>query len=401
MTPRQWYELLNRKVFFWVTSERVKGLLQARRYRSETHTVITVDTASLLERYMNEITLSPINSGSTLYNPQPRGRRTFSALSDYPFIDRRKKRPHVKSELRPSTYKDYKKDVYEKHLKIRLGDLKLRDFRTVNGQRILRDIATTHSDVGHKTLLRIKSFLSGAFKHAKREGFIDGENPMRDTAAPGKPQKFRGPFYTMNDIERMTTCMGDLDDITEKKEIRERVQAVAVMSVAAFAGLRRADYDGRSLAIRRAVWRTHVGETKNPASESSVPVLPILKDVLDNYKKRVAEEGKYAGNDNYIFSGERRGAPLNLANLARRVIIPALPETAADSQGPPVEWKGWHAFRRALATNLHSCGVDPKVGQAILRHSDMKTTLELYTMVPDADARKALAKIEDWIKHGT
>jgi hypothetical protein len=92
MTPRQWYELLNRKVFFWVTPERVKGLLQARRYRSETHTVITVDTASLLERYINEITLSPINSGSTLYNPQPRGRRTFSALSDYPFSDRKKKR---------------------------------------------------------------------------------------------------------------------------------------------------------------------------------------------------------------------------------------------------------------------------------------------------------------------
>jgi hypothetical protein len=92
MTPRQWYELLNRKVFFWVTPERVKGLLEARRYRSETHTVITVNTASLLERYINEITLSPINSGSTLYNPQPRGRRTFSALTDYPFIDRRKKR---------------------------------------------------------------------------------------------------------------------------------------------------------------------------------------------------------------------------------------------------------------------------------------------------------------------
>jgi integrase len=343
--------------------------------------------------------LAPLNAGTV----QPESSHTVCHFIEHHYL------PYVKSELRPSTYKDYKKDVYEKHLKTRLGDLKLRDFRTVNGQRILRDIATSHSDVGHKTLLRIKSFMSGAFKHAKREGFIDGENPMRDTAAPGKPQKFRGPVYTMNDIERMTTCLGDLDEITDKKEIRERVQAVAVMSVAAFAGLRLseirglrwADYDGRSLAIRRAVWRTHVGDTKNPASESSVPVLPILKDVLDDYKRRVAEEGKYAGDDNYIFSGERRGAPLNLANLARRVIIPALPETAGDYQGPPVQWKGWHAFRRSLATNLHSCGVDPRVAQAIMRHSDFRTTLEFYTMIPDADARKALSKIEDWIKRGT
>src|SRR2546425_1085258 len=33
ITPRQWYELLNRHVFFWVTPERVQTLLEARAYR--------------------------------------------------------------------------------------------------------------------------------------------------------------------------------------------------------------------------------------------------------------------------------------------------------------------------------------------------------------------------------
>jgi len=37
-------------------------------------------------------TLSPINSGSTVYNPQPRGRKTFSGLAEYPFDEWRKKR---------------------------------------------------------------------------------------------------------------------------------------------------------------------------------------------------------------------------------------------------------------------------------------------------------------------
>lgn len=299
--------------------------------------------------------------------------------------------PHVAKELRPSTYKDYRRDVYEKHLKIRLGDLRLRDFRTVNGQRILRDISTSNPDLGHKTLSRVKSFLSGAFKHAKREGFIDGENPMRDTAVPGKPKHFVGELYTMHEIERIAEAVGNVS-----------MTAFAVISVAAFAGLRLAelrglrwsDYDGKSLAIRRAVWRTHVGDTKNPSSQASVPVLPILKKVLDDHRARVNASGKHCGPSDYIFAGERRGAPLNLANLARRVIIPEMPNTAADHQGPPVQWKGWHAFRRSLATNLHSCGVDPRVTQAILRHSDVRTTLEFYTMVSDSDARAALTKIE-------
>ena len=65
-----------------------------------------------------------------------------------------------------------------------------------------------------------------------------------------------------------------------------------------------------------------------------------------------------------------------------------------------VLWKGWKAFRTSLATNLLSCGVEPKVIQAILRHSDIATTLALYTQVPDEDARRALQKIEDLLAPG-
>ena len=91
MTPREWYELLNRKVFFWVTEHRVQQLLGARLYRSSVHTVITVDTASMLKAHQDRITLSPINSGSTLYNPRPRGADTFLPMREYPFDHRKKK----------------------------------------------------------------------------------------------------------------------------------------------------------------------------------------------------------------------------------------------------------------------------------------------------------------------
>src|SRR2546427_5701554 len=68
ITPREWYELLNRKAFFWVTQARVETLLGARLYRAKEHTVIEIDTKSLVSQHGDHVTLSPINSGNTLYN---------------------------------------------------------------------------------------------------------------------------------------------------------------------------------------------------------------------------------------------------------------------------------------------------------------------------------------------
>jgi hypothetical protein len=87
MEPREWYETLNRKVFFWLTRERLLTLLSARPYRNREHCVLTLDTALMVERHLSRITLSPINSGCTKPNPQPRGRQTFLPVESYPFDD--------------------------------------------------------------------------------------------------------------------------------------------------------------------------------------------------------------------------------------------------------------------------------------------------------------------------
>src|SRR5215813_12743226 len=107
--------------------------------------------------------------------------------------------PMVKQFLRPSTYKDYKRDAYEKHFKHRLGSLRLRDFRTAHGQRLISAIAKENPDLGHKTLLRLQSFLSGVFRTARTEGYLDEQNPMRDVTLPRSVRraKFRGDTYTM------------------------------------------------------------------------------------------------------------------------------------------------------------------------------------------------------------
>jgi hypothetical protein len=85
LTPSEWYRLLNVRVFFWLTEERLTRLLNARPYATISHDVLIVETRSLVKRYREQITLAPINTGATVYRPQPRGLATFRSIDDYPY----------------------------------------------------------------------------------------------------------------------------------------------------------------------------------------------------------------------------------------------------------------------------------------------------------------------------
>lgn len=84
ITPTEWYELLNAKVFMWAREERLLNLLNARHYRALEHDVLTVDTASLIAAHHKAIWLCPMNSGNTFPIPHRRGRGTFLRIADYP-----------------------------------------------------------------------------------------------------------------------------------------------------------------------------------------------------------------------------------------------------------------------------------------------------------------------------
>jgi uncharacterized protein DUF7002 len=92
LTPNDWYKILNSKTFFWLHKKRLHRLLAAKAYRDRAHTILTIDTESLVAAQRKNILLSPINSGSTIMKPQPRGSSTFLSVADYPFAERRKTR---------------------------------------------------------------------------------------------------------------------------------------------------------------------------------------------------------------------------------------------------------------------------------------------------------------------
>ena len=53
-------------------------------------------------------------------------------------------------------------------------------------------------------------------------------------------------------------------------------------------------------------------------------------------------------------------------------------------------WRGWHGFRRGLATNLNRLRVQDKTIQAILCHSNLATTMNVYVQTVGADTVTAM-----------
>ena len=85
LTPSNWYELINRKSFFWATEDRLGRFLNAAPYRRQVHEVITVDTQGMVERHFERISLSSFNTGVSSFGPEHRrGVNSFRRVDEHP-----------------------------------------------------------------------------------------------------------------------------------------------------------------------------------------------------------------------------------------------------------------------------------------------------------------------------
>ena len=163
------------------------------------------------------------------------------------------------------------------------------------------------------------------------------------------------------------------------------------------------NYKDGELLIARSIWN---GITTDPKSRKSKAPIPIIGKLA----AKLAEHRKRQGNPTAgpIFPNGA-GKAADPENIVHRVILPALevcgvcskPEsdhrTAAhkfERNNVLPEWRGWHALRRGLATNLNRLGVDDSMIQRILRHSHVAVTQACYIKTASEDAKTAMQKLE-------
>lgn len=89
LTPRDWYEFLNQRCFFWVDECRLSKMMGF--YKGESHDVIVVDTKKLVERHLERITVSHINSGTVRSGKHWRGKDTFKGIESFPLTGKGKR----------------------------------------------------------------------------------------------------------------------------------------------------------------------------------------------------------------------------------------------------------------------------------------------------------------------
>lgn len=85
ITPKDWYRLLNSKVFFWLTKDRLLRLTGAKAYKDKEHDIIELNTQKLIEAHYGNIVLCPINSGCTKPFPAKRDYNSFLPIDEYPY----------------------------------------------------------------------------------------------------------------------------------------------------------------------------------------------------------------------------------------------------------------------------------------------------------------------------
>jgi integrase len=317
--------------------------------------------------------LRPLNEGKT----RPEGTLSVAQFVEGHYL------PFVEENYKPSTLAGYK-NLWEVYLSARLSKIVLRDFRTVDAATLLAEIHRAHN-LGRMMLKHIKSFLSGVFTYAKNQGVIDGAHPIRDAMIPKKAAASAETHAATPD--EVLAIMEVLEKSGEKK-------ARAAVALMFFAGLRPGeargvcwqDYDGKRLIVRQSVWHTHTTSPKTVGSAKPVPVIEPLGSVLAELYER---DGNPISGP--ILRGPS-GKPLDLHNLANRVVIPKLKRCAVCEQSESdhgkanhnfqqdesvPKWHGWYSLRRGVGTAVADLS-NSLAAKGLLRHSSVSTTERHY-----------------------
>lgn len=249
------------------------------------------------------------------------------------------------------------------------------------------------------TLRHIRNLLSGIFTRARKLEVIRGPNPIQDVDIPLARPKNDTYAYSMEEVQQMLAALEGV--------------AKVVVGLAAFAGFSKAelqglcweDYNGKEMIVSRDVVRGKVGEPKTQKRRGAVPIVPMLQNMLADYR---AECGNPQAG--FPFISENGSTPLALDNLLNRVILQcavcggeryakvhkkgAKNHHEYKRRETLPSWHGWHAFRRSVATNLHQLGVADIRIQTILRHESVATTKRHYIKASTSDAQAGLEKLE-------
>jgi integrase len=253
------------------------------------------------------------------------------------------------------------------------------------GSRPLNEISRW--DIQNFIADKLKQGHSGAHVHGMRttmskvlqsavEWGLLTENPARGCRIANRASVKKRVFLMPDQVEKLTKALPDPC---------RTIVLIAVSTgcrIGEILALRwgRLDFAAGSIAIEET-YSDGFGPPKTKSSRRIIPMSASLKKLL---MERFAASSRTNAED--LVLSTRMGTPLSPKNLRNRVLEPT-----RQKLGLPLI--SWHSFRYTHTTWLSEAGVSPRVAQAILGHSDVSMTLNVYTQIVPDSQRQAIEKI--------
>jgi integrase len=278
-----------------------------------------------------------------------------------------------------NTWRSYStKNIYKVYLKRwiipRWSERLLGDIRTIEVESWLRSLPIARS-----TCAKIRNVMSVLFNHACRYEFFDG-NPIRLVRQSAKR---RSPPAILTAAEIRT--------LLEGLKIRERT----LVFIAASTGIRQSELfalkwsdinlSAGTMNVARSIVHGFVGPCKTESSQKPVPIHPLVCEALVKWK----EQSAYRQPEDWVFASRHTHGkqPYWGQAILHKYLRPAARELGIETRF------GWHTFRHTYSTLLRSVGTEFKVMQELLRHSTIRSTLDVYTQAITPAKQNAQAAV--------
>jgi integrase len=233
-----------------------------------------------------------------------------------------------------------------------------------------------------KSKQHIRSLLQRLFHYAMKWELVElGENPMRNV-----------DIFDDEEDASQKRVLSPAEFQAILQELPEPYRMMAVLGcclglrVSEILGLQWQDFRWKELELKveRAVVLGEVGRVKTKKSKSVLPLDPELATTLLEFERRTAPEDLPTS---WVFANPSRGTPWRPSHIQQTYVRPAGRKVLGE------DGLGWHNLRHTFSSMLRSLGTDIKVQQELLRHADVRTTLNIYTQAPSVEKRAAASRV--------
>ena len=259
-----------------------------------------------------------------------------------------------------------------------LGKLRLDQFGVENQQMFITRMPerATEKAVSRKTILNVLGTLSTILTTARDWGYNCEQISLTKLRLPPRGTAYEAPHFTVEQVQKILAiaqepwrtmfCIFMMDGLRAGEALGLQWPDI--------------DFERNLLHIRRSAWYGRLQTAKSESSETVLPIPNPLLNVLKAYREQ------WKPNPQGFLFVTRNNRPPSSNKVVEYHLWPILDALEIDRCGV-------HAFRHTHTALLLDSGATPKVVQRQLRHSDARTTLEIYGHVVGDAHRAAVEKV--------